>query len=192
MRDLGKVAILSRNWLFRWGWFFLGGDLKIPCIKKGNINLKQKKKKKKKEDSDCNFYNFSLLVHYRNKFVVVCICNGINWAKFFSYLVALGWEYFKFLGDFLYWGVLISFLGVRARPFSSIKPSVTNHLNSRTIDGKIICFMCACWLFTLLPGIFLLRIFCLFKCPLKLQKNCLPLLGTNSVKVWIPFDMSSK
>ena len=40
--------------------------------------------------------------------------------------------------------------------------------------------------------IFSLRIFCLFKCPLKLSKKCLLLFGNNSVKVWIPFDMSSK
>ena len=32
-----------------------------------NTNLKQK------NDSDCNFYNFSLLVPYPNKFVLVCI-----------------------------------------------------------------------------------------------------------------------
>ena len=41
-----------------------------------NTNLKQKKKKK--SDSDCNFYNFLLLVHYPNKFVVVCICIVCN------------------------------------------------------------------------------------------------------------------
>ena len=28
------------------------------------------------------------------------------------------------------------------RPFSSIKPSVTSHVNSRIADGKNICFMC--------------------------------------------------
>ena len=32
-------------------------------------------------------------------------------------------------------------------------------------------------------GIFSLRIFCMFKCPLKLPKKCLLLLGNNSVKV---------
>ena len=31
-------------------------------------------KKKKKKDFDCNFYNFSLLVTYLNKFLIVCIC----------------------------------------------------------------------------------------------------------------------
>ena len=30
--------------------------------------------KKKKKDFDCNFYNFSLLVTYLNKFLIVCIC----------------------------------------------------------------------------------------------------------------------
>ena len=37
-------------------------------------------------------------------------------------------------------------------------------------------------------GIFPLRIFCLFKCPLKLSKKCLLLFGNNSVKMWILFD----
>ena len=40
--------------------------------------------------------------------------------------------------------------------------------------------------------IFSLRIFCLFKCPLKLLKQCLLLFGNNSAKVWILFDMSSE
>ena len=33
------------------------------------MNLKQKK-----NDPNCNFYNFSLLVPYPNKFLVICIC----------------------------------------------------------------------------------------------------------------------
>ena len=33
--------------------------------------------------------------------------------NFVSYLVAKGWENFKFLRDLLYWGDLISFLGER-------------------------------------------------------------------------------
>ena len=41
-------------------------------------------------------------------------------------------------------------------------------------------------------GIFSFRIFCLFKCPLKLSKRYLLLFGNNSVKVWTLFDMSSK
>ena len=63
-----------------------------------------------------------------NKFVVVCGCivifHGIysplptnifffvgGGLIFFSHLVARAWEYFKFPGDLLYWGVLIFFLG---------------------------------------------------------------------------------
>ena len=66
-------------------------------------------------------------------------------AKFFSYIVARGWENFKFLGGLLYWGDIIYFLGDgRAKPFLSIKSSMTNHINSRIVDGKIICFMCVC------------------------------------------------
>ena len=39
-------------------------------------------------------------------------------------------------------------------------------------------------------GIFRLRIFGLFKCPVKLSKNCLLLSGNNSVKVCVLFDVS--
>ena len=93
---------------------FLRWDLKTPTIK-NNANLKQKKK----NDSDCNFYNSSLLVSCPNKFVVVCICvlifpgiysplptNIFFYGRlnfFFLDLVARGWEYFKFLGNLLYW-----------------------------------------------------------------------------------------
>ena len=55
-----------------------------------------------------------------------------------SYLLARNWENFKFLGD------LISILGGETLPFSTIKPSMTNYINSRIIDGKIICFICVC------------------------------------------------
>ena len=47
---------------------------------------------------------------YRRDLGQIGILGG-NSLNFFLYLVARGWEYFKFLGDLLYWGVLISFLG---------------------------------------------------------------------------------
>ena len=40
--------------------------------------------------------------------------------------------------NFLFWR------GRWARPFSPIEPSMANHVNSRTVEGKIICFMCVC------------------------------------------------
>ena len=70
-RDLGQIGILGGIRHFRWGWFFSGETWKLPVWKTVNANLKQKKKKK---DFDCNFYNFSLLVTYLNKFLIVCIC----------------------------------------------------------------------------------------------------------------------
>ena len=51
----------------------------------------------------------------------------------------------------------------RARPFYSMKLSMTNHVNSRIVDGKIICFICGCWLFSLLLGDFLTWGFSLWK-----------------------------
>ena len=44
------------------------------------------------------------------------------------YIVTKCWEKFKFLEDLLYWGDLIFFLREGARPFSSIKQSMTNHV----------------------------------------------------------------
>ena len=126
-RDLHQIEILGGNWLFRWGWFFLGGTWKLRAK-----NSKYTSKKKKKNDPNCNCYNFLLLVPCPNKFVVVCIyififhgiysplstnissCRGLIFFCFFCfclYLVARGWEYFKLLGNLLYCGVLISLLG---------------------------------------------------------------------------------
>ena len=41
-------------------------------------------------------------------------------------------------------------------------------------------------------GIFSFKIFCRFKCPLKISKKFLLLFGNNSVKETMLFDMSSK
>ena len=94
--ELGlQVGVIS----FRW-------DSKTPYIKMVNRNLKQQ------NDSDCNFYNFSLLIPYPSEFLVVCICilifHGIysplptniffcGGLTFFSCLAVKGWEDFKFL-----------------------------------------------------------------------------------------------
>ena len=67
-RDLSQIWIFGKRKLqvevtfFRW-------DLTTPCIKNSEC-----KSQEKKTDPDCNFYNFSLLVSYPDKFVVVCIC----------------------------------------------------------------------------------------------------------------------
>ena len=53
-----------------------------------------------------------------------------------SCLVAKDWDNFKFLGH------LLCFCGREARPFSSIKPSTTNHVNSRIVDEKIMFDVC--------------------------------------------------
>ena len=68
-RSLGQIGIgiLGGNWHFRWGRFFSGGTWKLPVQKTVITNLKQK------NDSNCNFYNFSLLVPCPNKFLVICI-----------------------------------------------------------------------------------------------------------------------
>ena len=124
-RDLGQIEMLDGNRLV--GVIFFWRDLKTSCIKNSEYEFQTKKK-----DSNCNFYNFSLLVPYRNIFLVVCICIlifhsmyirplptshpqiffivGVN---FFLYFVARSWEKFKFLADLLYWGNLISFFGRR-------------------------------------------------------------------------------
>ena len=63
-RHLGQIGILGGNCHFRWGWFFFRWDLKTPCIKNSEY-----KSQVKKNSSDWNFYNFSLLVPYTNKFL---------------------------------------------------------------------------------------------------------------------------
>ena len=50
-------------------WIFFRWDLKTLCIKNSEC-----KSQAKKNDSNCNFCNFSLLLPYPNKFLVVCIC----------------------------------------------------------------------------------------------------------------------
>ena len=77
-------------------------------------------------------------------------------------------------------GDLISFLGEGARPFSSIKPSMTNHINSRIVNSKLSA-SCVHANFSHL-GIFTLRILCLFECLLKLSKSvyyCLVIVCVN-------------
>ena len=99
----------------------------------------------------------------------------------------------------------------RTRPFSSIKPSMTNHGNSRYLMAKLSvpCVYANFSHFYL--GIFCLRILCLFKCPLKLKKSvyylvitlckceyCLIwvlnkslLFGSNSLKISVLLDINS-
>ena len=119
-RDLNQIRILGGNWHFRLGWFFQVG-LENSCSKKlVNTNIKQK------NDSDCNFYNFSLLIPSCNRFLVVCIfifvLHGLYspYPQIFffvgggliilMYLVARSLEDFKVLGNLLFWGDLLSFL----------------------------------------------------------------------------------
>ena len=111
-------------WDFGWelalqvGVIFFRWDLKTPYIKNSEYKSQAKK------DSVCNFYNFSLLIPYPNKFVVFVLIFSMVYTPpypqifflwgaifFFSCPVARGWEYFRFLGDLLYWEVLFSFLG---------------------------------------------------------------------------------
>ena len=57
----------------------------------------------------------------------------------FLYLVARGWEKVQ-----ISWRLNFFFGRKGARPFTSIEPSMMNHLNSRIVEGKIICFTCVC------------------------------------------------
>ena len=50
-------------------------------IKNSEYNSQAKKKK----DFDCNFYNFSLLVPYHKKSLVVCVCILILHGLYFPY-----------------------------------------------------------------------------------------------------------
>ena len=69
----GLRSSLNFGWelVLQVGGIFFRWDSKTSCIKNSEYKSQAKKKK---NDSNCNFYNFSLLVPYPNKFVVVCIC----------------------------------------------------------------------------------------------------------------------
>ena len=92
--------------------------------------------KQKINDSNCNFYNFLLLVPCPNNFLVLCICilifHGIYSTqstqkycllcglKIFSYLAARNWQNFKLLGTFCIGGPNFLFGREEASSFSSI------------------------------------------------------------------------
>ena len=71
-------------------------------------------------------------------------------ANFSSCLMARGWENLKFLGDLLFLGNNILF----GRGYAIIFHKASNDqscklINSRIVDGKIICVMCVGLLFSL-------------------------------------------
>ena len=181
---------------FRW-------NVKPPCIKNSKYESQAKK-----NDSDCNFYNFSLLVPYPNKFLVVCICilifrwfilplptNTFLWgAKFChvflnSCLVARGWEDFEFLGDLLYWENLISFLGEGGHAIFFHKAINDQSCKLKNSWRQNYLLRVSRLTFLTFTWEFFLREFSVCSSVHWNSKKCLPLFVNNSVKV---FDMSSK
>ena len=143
-----------------------------------NKNFKQKKY------FNCNFDNFSLLVLYRNNF-----SGSLYLYPYFLWHVFPHLQIFIFVGTKFFFGSNCLFRRGGTKPFSSIKPSQTNHVNSSIVNGKIICFTCVCKLFSLLLRNFLFENFQSVQVSIK---KCLLLFGNNSVKVWTLFDRSSE
>ena len=130
----------------------------------------------KNNDFNRNFYNFLLLVPCPNNFLVLCICipifHGIYSTqstqkycllcglKMFSYLAARNWENFKLLGDLLYWGDLISFLGEEASSFSCISHQLQIMQTLHLLKAK----MSVSWVYANFSH-FYLGIFSLFSVP---------------------------
>ena len=110
------------------GVIFFWWDLKTPCIK----NCDCKSQAKKKDSLQLQFPQFLLLLSYPNNFLVVCIC------------ILLFHVIYSPLPTIIFCGDLTSILERDAGPFSSIKPSITYHVNPRKVDCKTICFMCTC------------------------------------------------
>ena len=132
------------------GVIFFRWDLKTHYKKIVNTNLEPKN----------NFDCFSLLVPYSNNFLVICICilifHGIysphpqifffvGTRTFFRILQLGSGKISNSLGtvciegpNFNFWEIV----GLGDRSFSSIKPSMTNHVNSRIVDGKIMFHVC--------------------------------------------------
>ena len=123
----GVEPFFRRFMNFRWGWFFSGGTWKLAQTKKVILIV---------------IYTISHFWSPTLTTLFSIVYTALSTNKYFfcrgSYLLARNWENFKFLGD------LISILGGETLPFSTIKPSMTNYINSRIIDGKIICFICVC------------------------------------------------
>ena len=125
-----------------------------------NTNLKQKV-------SLVVISTISHLVPYPNNFLAVCICVLIFHGIYSTptpptNISFMGANFFlscsKGLGKFqISWGPLVlggpNFLFGR-KVFFSLKPSMANHVNLRKVNGKLICFMCVCQLFSLLLGNF--------------------------------------
>ena len=99
---------------FRW-------DLKTPCMKDNEYKSEAKKIILMVISTISQFWSPTLTNLWYSVFLSlfsmvctlpllanICSCGGLN---IFSYLVARGWEYFKFLRDLLHYGVLIFFLG---------------------------------------------------------------------------------
>ena len=186
-RDLGQIGILGGNWHCRWGWCFFRWDLKTPCIK--NSEYKSQPKTKKIP------IVISAISHFRSPFIIITPSYPqiiFLWrAKFFLSVAPRAWEYFKFLGGLLYWGVLISFFGGGGTIFSQKAINDQSCKLKNSWWQNYLLHVCMLTFHTSTLE-FSLGEFSLFKCPLKLQKKSLVLLGIYSVKVWILFHMSSK
>ena len=116
-QDFGwELALQVGVIFFRW-------DLKTPCIKNSEYisYAKMKKMIPIVISTISHFWSPRLTNLWQSVFVsLFSMVYSPPYPKvfflqgliFFLYLVARAWEYFKFLGDLLYWGVLISFFGV--------------------------------------------------------------------------------
>ena len=107
----------------------------------------------------------------------------VSWGiKLFLYCVIRGWKNIRFLGGtFVFKG-----LRGRSRPFSSIKPSITNHVNSRIVDDKnmfhvcMLTFLTFTWEFSACSSFHWNSQKSVYYC------------WVITLKVWILFDMSSE
>ena len=113
-----------------------------------------------------------ILPHSTNVF----FCEGLIFF-YFSCLVFRVWENFKFLGE------LISFLGKWGEAIFFHKG--INEQSCKLNNSWWQNYLLHANFSQFYLGIFFLRIFCLFKCPLKLSRKCLLLFGNDPVKVWI-------
>ena len=102
-------------------------------------------------------------------------CEGLI---FFWCLVARGCENFKFLGDLLYWGYLVSSLGKEEWAIFFHK-AINNQSCKLKNSWWQKYFSCVYANFSH----FYLGIFCLFQFSLKLSKKCVLLFGNNSESV---------
>ena len=149
----------------------------------------------------------AISIFWSNNFLVVCIIILVFhdiyspypkiiflwWAIFFPCLIARDWEDFKFLGDLLYWGDLISFLEEEGQVIFFHKAINDQSFKLKNIWWQnYLLHVCMLTFHFFNLKFSLWEFFFCSSVHWNSQKKYSLLLGNNYVRMSILFDMSSK